>query len=177
VTFIRNSFKSSDCTGTPAYSGTTVQPLNKCESDTMYVLTSADDKEPWLAQSSFILTSTHRWPVAPGPNDYPEIFQAFAFSYVLHGLQRPEVPHGHQSAVQNLLSESCSTTLLSSADGWCRVSSAGNDYECICVRKELIRGKTFTSSQARSRTPITNVTRTPPTAVSKNGCCCMHLSR
>eukprot|EP01033_Poteriospumella_lacustris_P012811 gene12811-9158_t len=146
VTFIRNSFKSSDCSGAPAYSGTTVQPLNKCESDTMYVLTSADDKEPWLAEAATpsVIVYTYPYaPVAPGPNDYPEIFQAIAFSYCM-GYSDPKYPTAtnlqytacdDDTITFTMYSDACTTAVST-------VSFPANTYR-VCPIESGVPGSEF----------------------------------
>lgn len=146
VTFLRNTYKSPDCTGAPMYSGTEVQPLNQCNGDSMYVLTSADDKEPWLAQAATPSVIVYTYPystTAPGPSDYPEVFQAIALAYCM-GYYDPKYPTAtnlqytacdDNTITFTIYSDSCTTPISS-------FSFPANEYR-VCPIESGAPGSEF----------------------------------
>lgn len=108
VTYLSNTYKSFDCTGTPIYSYTAKQVMNQCDSvSSKFVLTDAKDSTPWAGANSGVLVKT--FPPTTNVNEsavctgYPEVFQAISFNYCM-GYQSKDFP-----SVTNMRYTACDT--------------------------------------------------------------------
>ncbi len=85
VTYLSNTYLSTDCSGTPKWSYTYNQPLNSCVADAMYVITDGTNPEPWVGETDGVIVKTY--PLSPDGTitctGYPEVYQSVSFNYCM----------------------------------------------------------------------------------------------